>query len=93
MNAVYEENSKDRQMGTGVKAPARIKKRLIRRQSVDRSQPVRHWIQGLFVLLNLWIGWEFYLFVLYCESEGLKKFADRPAGAEGWLPIAALMNL
>jgi polyferredoxin len=45
------------------------------------------------MLLNLWIGWQFYLFVRYCESGGTGIRVERPPGVEGWLPIAALMNL
>jgi hypothetical protein len=35
----------------------------------------------------------FYLFVRYYESGGRAVFVARPPGIEGWLPIAALMNL
>ncbi len=46
-----------------------------------------------FLALNVWIGAQFYLFVRYYETGGRSLFAERPAGVEGWLPIAALMNL
>ena len=59
----------------------------------DHSQPLRHSIQILFLALNVWIGIQFYLFVRYYETGGRSLFATRPAGVEGWLPIAALMNL
>jgi polyferredoxin len=59
----------------------------------DRSQHLRHVSQAVFLLLNLWIGCEFYLFVRYYETGGQTPFVTRPAGVEGWLPIAALMNL
>ena len=44
-------------------------------------------------MLNLWIGIQFFLFVRYYETEGQSVHAARPAGVEGWLPIASLMNL
>jgi polyferredoxin len=71
----------------------REKKKLIRRSATDRSQRVRHWIQGLFVALNGWIGIQFYLWVRYYERGGTGLYVSRPAGAEGWLPIAGLMNM
>jgi polyferredoxin len=71
----------------------KVKKRWIRRRRKDRSQHLRHGLQGLFLALNVWIGIEFLLFVRYCESGGTLGSPNRPAGVEGWLPIAALMNL
>src|SRR4051812_30802340 len=50
-------------------------------------------MQFTFLLLNAWIGIQFYLFVRYYESGGQSFRAGRPAGVEGWLPIASLMNL
>jgi polyferredoxin len=61
--------------------------------AADRSQLIRRTFQFLFLLLNVWIGVEFYLFVRYYESGGETHWAARPAGVEGWLPIASLMNL
>ena len=54
---------------------------------------MRQSAQLAFLLLNLWIGARFYLFVRYYESGGATRFVERPPGIEGWLPIAALMNL
>ena len=71
----------------------RTKKRFIRRTGQDYSQKIRHLFQALFIILNLWIGIEFYLFTVSYESAGLHSAARRPPGVEGWLPIAALMNL
>jgi polyferredoxin len=68
------------------------RKPLIRRQP-DSSQLVRLSFQLAFLLLNLWIGALFYFWVRYYESGGATMRVDRPAGVEGWLPIAALMNL
>jgi len=71
----------------------REKKKLRRRQSVDRSQALRRAFQLAFLALNLWIGIEFFLFVRFYESGGATTWAQRPPGVEGWLPIASLMNL
>ena len=68
------------------------KKTLIRRIQSDRSQRVRHTVQWLFVALNGWIGMQFYLWVRYFERGGQGLYIPRPAGVEGWLPIAGLMN-
>jgi polyferredoxin len=72
-------------------APAR--KKLQQRAAPDRSQELRHLFQLGFLLLNVWIGTQFYLFVRYYETAGKTVFATRPPGVEGWLPIASLMNL
>lgn len=68
------------------------KKRFTRRQA-DQAQLIRRTVQVLFLLLNLWIGARFYFFVRFYESGGQTAFVARPAGVEGWLPIAGLMNL
>ena len=68
------------------------KKPLIRRVSPDRSQRARHVVQGLFLLLNGWLGLQFYLWARYFERGGAGLAVSRPAGVEGWLPIAGLMN-
>jgi polyferredoxin len=68
-------------------------KKLVRRTEPDRSQQLRWAIQGAFLVLNFWIGVQFYFFVRYFETGGHTKWMARPAGVEGWLPIAALMNL
>lgn len=67
--------------------------RLIRRAAKDRSQKIRHWVQWAFVVLNIWIGAQFYLWVRYFERGGHAMYVSRPPGVEGWLPIAGLMNL
>jgi polyferredoxin len=71
----------------------REKKKLIRRITPDRAQKMRHWAQGVFLALNGWIGVQFYLWVRYYERGGTGVYVPRPAGAEGYLPIAGLMNL
>jgi polyferredoxin len=67
-------------------------KKLNRRFVADRSQRIRHCVQGLFMVLNGWIGIQFFLWVLYFERGGSTFYVPRPAGVEGWLPIAGLMN-
>ncbi len=76
-----------------VQPAAKTRKRLGKHAVPDRSQGLRHAFQLVFLLLNLWIGVEFYLFVRYYETGGRTVWAGRPAGVEGWLPIAAMMNL
>jgi polyferredoxin len=68
------------------------KKKLIRRAAPDRSQRIRHIVQALFVVLNGLLGAQFYLWVRYFEHGGHGLYVPRPAGVEGWLPIAGLMN-
>jgi polyferredoxin len=68
------------------------KKAFLRRLQVDRSQALRRSVQYAFVALNVWIGIEFFLFVRQLER-GLAVSYSRPAGVEGWLPIAGLLNL
>jgi polyferredoxin len=41
----------------------------------------------------VYLGIQFYIWVRYFETSGTSAYAARPAGVEGWLPIAALMNL
>jgi polyferredoxin len=73
-------------------ASAKSKKKLVRRTQKDYSGIYRHSFQGAFLLLNLWIGTRFYLWVRQFEvASGMAPVA-RPAGVEGWLPIAGLMN-
>ena len=76
-----------------VATPHPARKKLLRRRAGDRSQAVRWTVQSLFFALNVWIGVEFYLFVRHYETGGATPWVARPAGVEGWLPIASLMNL
>jgi polyferredoxin len=69
------------------------KKQFIRRFTSDHSQRIRHTVQWLFMALNVWIGVQFLLWVRYFESGGHGLHVARPAGVEGWLPIAGLMNV
>ncbi len=56
-------------------------------------QKLRFTVQVTFVLLCIWIGVEFYQFISYLESNGTTAFHQRPPGAEGFLPISALMSV
>lgn len=69
------------------------KKTLIRRSTPDRSQRIRRIVQWAFLALNAWLGVQFFLWVRYYEHGGSTLYVSRPAGVEGWLPIAGLMNL
>ncbi len=75
-----------------VAAPPSNRKKLVRRAGRDFSQVVRRSVQLAFLALNVWIAAEFFLFVRYYETGGRTVWAARPAGVEGWLPIASLMN-
>ncbi len=69
------------------------RKRLIRRAAKDHSQRLRHAFQFAFLLLNVWIGGQFYLWVRHFEIAGGVFAPTRPAGVDGWLPISGLMSL
>ena len=68
------------------------KKKFVRRFAPDLSQQTRHIVQAGFVLLNIFLGAQFYLWVRFLELGVVDFQVLRPAGAEGWLPIAGLMN-
>src|ERR1700690_1461265 len=72
--------------------PAKLKKKLVRRTDRDPSQIMRRSFQAAFLLLNVWIGGIFYFWVRQFETGGASSW-QRPAGVEGWLPIAGLMNV
>jgi polyferredoxin len=74
-------------------APRQRSKIRFTRREPDHAQAVRRTVQVAFLLLNVWIGVQFYLFVRYVETGGQVARVARPPGVEGWLPIAALMNL
>jgi polyferredoxin len=82
-------------MATQVASPTsspKPRKILVRRLRPDHSQRIRHIVQWTFVALNVWLGVQFLLWVRYFERGGSGLFVARPSGAEGWLPIAGLMN-
>jgi polyferredoxin len=62
------------------------------RISAFRSQRLRLASQLAFLALNVWLGIQFYLWVRQFETNGV-AMVERPAGVEGWLPVASLMNL
>jgi len=68
------------------------KKKFVRRAGKDRSQQIRHGVQVAFVVLNAWLGLQFYLWVRWLERGGAGAAHVHPTGAEGWLPIAGMMN-
>jgi polyferredoxin len=73
-------------------ASPRGKKAFVRAPA-DRTQRWRRAFQIAFLLLNLAIGVQFWVFVRHFETGGRGVYLPRPPGVEGWLPIAALMNL
>ena len=72
---------------------AALRKKLVRREQPDPSQKLRHTFQLVFLLLNVWLGAVFYFWVRHFETGVHDPALARPAGVEGWLPIAGLMNL
>ncbi len=74
-------------------SPTHSKKPHLRRTSPDRSQRIRLIVQSLFILLNVFLCVQFYFFVRYFETASTGPHVARPAGVDGWLPIAGLMNL
>ena len=68
------------------------KKSVFRRAAPDRSPRIRRQVQLAFALLNAWLGIQFFLWVRFYERGGQGFEVPRPPGAEGWLPIAGLMN-
>ncbi len=82
-------------MGTAAEEITKLqqeKKKFVRRSAPDGSQRIRRIVQWSFVALNGWLGVQFFLWVRYFEHGGEGWNVSRPAGAEGWLPIAGLMN-
>jgi polyferredoxin len=68
------------------------KKPHVRRTAPDRWQRTRLIVQSLFILLNVFLCTQFYFFVRYFETGATGPHVARPAGVDGWLPIAGLMN-
>jgi len=80
-------------LASATETATKPKKKLVRRTGVDRSQMYRRSFQGAFLLLNLALGAKFYFWVRQFEIGMVNENLTRPAGVEGWLPIAGLMNL
>jgi polyferredoxin len=72
--------------------PAKPKKKFIRRTERDYSQILRRGFQFAFLALNVNLGGVFYFWVRHFETGILTRTISRPAGVEGWLPIAGMMN-
>ena len=72
--------------------PVAPRKKLVRRTDRDYSQQLRLGFQIGFLVLNVWIGAQFYQWVRWAETAGATTAVARPAGIEGWLPIAGLMQ-
>ncbi len=70
----------------------KIKEKIIKNNDKP-IQSLRLIVQILFVLLCIWIGYEFHLFVKYLESGGNAAFYSRPPGVDGFLPISSFMSL
>ncbi len=68
-------------------------KKKITRNGEPPVQKYRFYIQTAFVLLCIWIGIDFYLFVHYLETGGKAAFFSRPPGVDGFLPISSMMSL
>lgn len=79
--------------GLTAAAENRAKKKVVRRAAPEQSQRIRRLVQWAFAALNGWLGLQFFLWVRWFERGGRGLEVSRPAGVEGWLPIAGLMNL
>ena len=73
-------------------SPMKPRKKLVRRTARDYSQQLRRSFQFAFLVLNLYLGTMFYLWVRQFEIAGQGVTISRPPGVEGWLPIAGMMN-
>jgi polyferredoxin len=73
------------------KPAAKPKKKLVRRIGHDYSQLWRRSFQAAFLLMNVYLGAVFFFWVKQFEA-GRSGSLSRPAGVEGWLPIAGMMN-
>ncbi|KAA3632256.1 MAG: 4Fe-4S binding protein [Calditrichaeota bacterium] len=58
-----------------------------------KVQNLRFYSQLFSVVINIWIGIQFYLFVAYVKSGGAGTSISRPPGVEGWLPIGSLVSM
>ena len=82
----------DSRVMAGESHASKARKKLVRRQDTDLSQQIRFGVQAFFLILNFWIGLQFYFFVRWAETGGGTPAVSRPAGVEGWLPIEGLMQ-
>lgn len=65
----------------------------MRKPSRRERIPLRRGVQAAFLALCGWIGVEFYLFMRWGASLEPVPFPGHPPGAEGFLPISALLSL
>jgi len=56
----------------------------------DSIRYIRYAVQFWFLLVTLFVGWEFYQFVLHFEVPG-HPFVQRPPSVDAFLPIGGLM--
>ncbi len=75
-----------------VTIPSKKEKKKIERATPFRIQPIRRLVQVGFLLVIIWIGVEFTLFVNQLER-GEIPTVSRPPGVEGFLPISGLISL
>src|SRR5215469_6424074 len=96
-NSLFTSPSVIAPLGEGLIRPHPVpvppRKKLVRRSDRDDSQQLRLGMQLAFLALNVWIGIQFYQWVRWAETAGHSRAVERPAGVEGWLPIAGLMQL
>lgn len=59
--------------------------------SARYMQPLRNFIQLVFLLFTIWLGFRFYQFV-QAVSTGAVEFVTRPPGVDGFLPISGLLG-
>jgi hypothetical protein len=65
------------------------KKKLVRRADRDYSQALRPGYQFAFLLLNVWLGGQFYLWVRHYETFGQSAYVARPQAWRGGYPSPA----
>lgn len=65
---------------------------VVSRRVQNPAHGLRRWVQWGFLALNLWLGWSFYAWVRQFETGVRFASFERPAGVEGFLPIAGMMN-
>jgi polyferredoxin len=70
-----------------------LRNKQVPRTTPDRSQRIRLIVQGLFILLNVFLCVQFFFFVRFFETNAAGTHVSRPAGVDGWLPIAGFMNV
>lgn len=76
-----------------VRKTSTIKKALSKILRKDKAPLERRAVQLLFVLITLWVGIQFILFVNSYADPNATRMIPRPAGVEAFLPISALVAL